>query len=462
MKKMILVLVLLLAGAALGLPWFLGGEARAIYQDAIADAPAHGLRVLDNRYERGWFSSHVLTELVVEPVQGQTGPTGDIQLRIASRFAHGPWSLASPRLTPAASVVETRAEIRIPGFELPPLFLTTVIELDGSGVTRLRLPAVDRTGTRGLTRVQLDEAHGEVRFEPGFSTSDAWFDLPALTVDSEQGAQLRLRGLRGKHAGSRWLGGLFVGEGGLTLEALAVRGPAGEIEVEGLSLDLKSSVPDGKLLDMHLEYRFDALRGMGADYTDARLALSLERLPGEEILALQQAMGEVTADAAAGSMAGLAVAAVLASHLPELLAQDPRLGLDSLEVTTPEGRIEANLWLGVKGLTREAMERPGAWLGHLVGAGELGMPRTSLLRLMEQWQRSQALDVLRQRDPEAQQIPPEFESQIQAAAREQVTDLVHAGWVSERSGRVLTSLELADSLITVNGKTLPLSGFGFP
>ena len=453
MKRLLLAALVVVLALALVIPWFLGGQARASYEAILAGLSGQGVRVVETEYERGWFASLAQAELVGEP---PAGASEGVRLRISSRVNHGPWSPDAPRLMPAAAIVESRVEARFPGIEPPPLLLTTVIDLDGSEKTRVRLPAIERPAGAGEAEVRSEERNGEVRFAPGFASFEGRFELPSLEIDGETGGRVQMRGLRSESAGSRGVGGLFVGHGLVTVDSLALPGVRGGTEARGLSVASRSEPREGGLIDVGTELRLADLQVEGNGYGPVLLALSLTRVPASALAALQQAARIGASDPAAGQ----AVAAAMAAQLPSVLEHDPRLALDRLEVKTPEGIVEAQVWVGPRGLTPEVLALPGAWLAHVEGAAQLALPKPLLLDLLAAVQRTRALAELRRSDPDITELPAEMAPRLAAAARDQLAALVRDGWVGEQAGRVATTAKLGDGLLTINGKTLPIGGIG--
>mgnify|MGYP001823895026 CR=1 FL=1 len=287
------------------------------------------------------------------------------------------------------------------------------------------------------------------------------FELPTIELTSDANTRLLLEGMRSAHSGSRRGDGLIVGEGDLTFERLTLTSPTGDVQARGFSA-LARSQPNGEFIDVRVEYGLDRLQWKGSVYSGAILAFSLSGIPAKGLAAMQRAVRELPQEPGAASPARPTLAAALATHMPSLFLHGPRAALDRFEMSTPEGKVEGNLWVGAKGLTREAMERPGAWIQHLNGGGELSVPKVLLLDLIEQWRRQKMLAALRQRDPEAARLPAELEAEIATAASDQLKALVRDGWAAEQGGRVETSIKLADALLTVNGKTFPVAGMGLP
>lgn len=458
MKRVIVAAVPILAATLLALPWYLGVQAEAAYRNALTELSAQGMRLVENRYERGWFRSTALAEL--EGRSATAGAQGgeSLRLRIASRLMHGPWYLDAPRPMPAAAIVESRVETMVPDMDLPPMLVTARVELDGSGLASLRVPAVEWPAGFGNPGLRMPESRGEMRFGAGLGSVAGEYELPSFELATETGTVVSVHGLRSESSGSRGVGGLFLGRGSVEIEHIRVRGPDGETSISGLSAELES-VPRGALIDFRIDYGADRLTVAGRSYDSARLVLAVSGLPAEGLAQLRRATADTRIAPMSETQQQPSTGLLLARFLPLLLARDPRIALERLEVTTPDGKIEANLSLGIRGMTRDVIESPGAWLFHLEGEGELHIPRSALLKLLTQWYGDRALDELRKRDPALSQIPEGLELDIADAASNQLDTLLRDGWAIERSGQVHTNLHLANAMLTINGKTFPLAGF---
>lgn len=208
---------------------------------------------------------------------------------------------------------------------------------------------------------------------------------------------------------------------------------------------------------MELDYSVEDLRLNGFAFGPAQISFSMRRLPGEALASLQKSMRQVTAADPDESLARLARAAILARHLPLLLAADPALALERIYIGTPEGMIQGHLSFATQGLTSQALQHPDGWLDHLVAEGKLSLPRPFLLRLLEDWQRREVQQELSLQEPATSAAPEELEAEIAVAARDRLASLVRQGWLAEADGNLKASARLGDSLLTVNGKTIPIS-----
>jgi hypothetical protein len=453
MNKGLSVAAGLLAVAALCLPWILGTRSQAVYESALTRLQEQGVRVLGSDYQRGWFDSQASVRLELTLGAGPLSANGAIPVRIESQVAHGPWFTPAPRPIPAAALIESQVHLALPGLELPLLLLETRVEPSGGGVAVIRVPAVARK--TAVTRLEMAPGGGELRFAPGFAAVEGSIDLPALTLSIQDRIFVDLRQLSAEGAGSRRVSGLLTGDARLTLRRSELRTPAMHLIAGGLSVDLKAA-PAAEFVSMDLDYRSEDLSLHGADYGASRVSLSLRRFPGAALASLRQAMRELSLAGADGSAYRVAMAAILAQHLPGLLGGDPELALERAEIGTPAGVIQGRVSLASRGLTAQALQRPGGWLEHLVGEGQLSLPRALVLGLLEDWQRREVLERTPRRNPTPKALPERQEREIAVAARDRLDLLVRQGWLAEEGEGVTAVARLADSLLTINGKTLPV------
>lgn len=454
MRKALAATAALVAVTALALPWVFGAQARNAYKMALTRLQDQGARVIDSSYRRGWFSSEASLSIDLAYPAGPVPGTAVVPIRIESRISHGPWSLDSPRLLPSAALVESRAQLVLPDNALPALPLTTRVELDGSGLMEIRLPEV-HTKTAG-TELQTAQGRGELRFSDGSVDVAVFFVVPSLALSSSAGVRLELRGLHFEGAGARWMEGLATGEATLRLERAELRAQNHHLLGAGLSVTGKV-VPDGELLGMELAYSAEDLSLNGAPYGPSQISLVLRRLPGGALVSLQRALRELSGSSVDQSLMAVATAAILVEHLPPLLAADPELALDPVEITTPEGALRGHLSIASQGLTGKTLEQRGAWIEHLVGEGDLSLSRPLALRLLASRERDQVRKKPLHRRREAPTQLDPFEPKITEKARERLDLLVRQKWLAESNGVLTAKVRLSDALLTVNGKTFPLN-----
>jgi uncharacterized protein YdgA (DUF945 family) len=441
----VVVLTALVAG-----PRYLGQRAERAYRAELAalQRQPHGLQVVSEVYRRGWFHSDASIELT--PAAGDLAE--DLRVRIDSRISHGPRALADLTWPPTLARVASTLELEHPAAHLA-VQADTRIGWDGDSLTRIALPAMDQPGSADGPGLRTAPGHGELRFGPATGPFAASLDLPSLEVLGEGSAVLlTLRDLHASNTTAAWLPGLSIASVDFTIGQVQVERPDGDVEARDLSLSVQSR-PEGGLLDVHLSYRAGALRIGGADYAPSQVDFSATRLDGATLAALQQDMEGLSGKNLPEAMVGIATAALMMKHLPALAAVNPGVAMDRLDIATPSGPVNGRLALSVQGLTAADMDGRGTWLRRLVGDGELSLPRAVAVALLTQVLRQKALE-----DAASGDFTAEQEQTMADAAAAQIEDLLQEGWIAADGERLRTVLKLADGLLTVNGKTLPISG----
>jgi uncharacterized protein YdgA (DUF945 family) len=448
------LLAILLFVAVVAGPWFLGQRAERVYREglAVVQSQPHGLRVVSEVYRRGWFGSEASVELT--PAAGDLSE--DLRVRIDSRIDHGPRTLSDLTWPPALARVASTVDLDHPKVHLAGVQADARIGWDGDGLIGIALPAMNQPASRDGPGLRTAPGHGELRFGPGTGRIAAILELPSLEVLGEGGTSLlTLRDVHAENSTTPWLPGLDIGSGNLSVAEVRAHGPDGGLAAQDLSLSVRSR-PEGGLLDIHLSYRARVLRIDGADYAPSQAEFSATRLDGATLAALQQDMEGLSAQNLPEAMGGIATAALMMKHLPALAAVNPGVAMDRLDIATPSGPVTGRLALGVQGLTATDLSGQGTWLRRLVGDGELSLPRAVALALLTQVQRQKALETAADAAPG--DLTPEQEQAMADAAAEQIDDLLQEGWIGADGERLRTVLKLADGLLTVNGKTLPLGG----
>lgn len=448
-----LLAVALLAALVAG-PWFLGERAERIYRAELAalQRQPQAPRIVSETYRRGWFHSDASMEL--RPAAGDLAE--DLRVHIDSRISHGPRALADLTWPPALARVASTLALEHPALHLSGVQADTRIGWDGEGLTRVALPGMDRPASGGNPGLRTAAGHGELRISPSAGPIAASIDIPSLEVLGEGGTiLLTLRDLHAANTIVPWLPGLRIASGNFLIGQVRAEGPDGPIEARDLSLSVQSR-PEGGLLDVHLSYRAGVLRIGGADYAPSQADFSATRLDGATLAALQRDLEGLSGKNLPEAMVGIATAAIMMQHLPALAAVDPGVALDRLDIATPSGPVTGRVVLGVKGLTPADIDSRGTWMRRLVGDGELSLPRAVALAVLTAVQRQKALDAVGDSAPE--EFAPEQEQAMADAAAMQIDDLVQEGWIAADGERLRTALKLADGLLTVNGKTLPIGG----
>lgn len=438
--------------AAVAGPYWLGGRAEVAYRAAIAEMERQpqALRIIEQDYRRGWFSSTASLEFAPEGSDQDT----DLRVRVVSNIAHGPRSAEGLTWPPAVAEIGSLVSLEHPVIQLDGVRVDTHLAWNGGGVADIRIPAIDQPPIGDAPGLRSSSGIGELSFSPE-GPSVGHFDLSSLEVLGEDGsALLRLRNLHAEHSTRPWLPGVLVGTGEFTIAEVLGQSPEAAFEVKDLAIHFDAR-PDGELLMIGLHYGVGVLHIGTADYGPSQLKLSASRLDGQTLSTLQQDLVEVNDRALPEAMAEIAAAGVLMKHLPALVATEPQVAIDHLDLMTPDGLIQGRLSIGVRGL-KGADVMAGTWLKRLVADGELSLPREIAVSLLILAQRERLLEEMAAKGLGSQDLTAEQEHALESSAATQVDTLAKEGWIKTDGARISSVIVLADGLLTVNGQPLPL------
>jgi uncharacterized protein YdgA (DUF945 family) len=340
---------------------------RAVLNEFVA---AHDLRVLEDRFVRGWLRSRSTTALesrggagvalrAVLAGFGARDPRLRVGIRIEGEIEHGPLALArwaADGLEGAPVVAQVRATLR-PDHEtqadladavgkLPPIQLELEVRSGGHVEARLASPPARlRTSGRGAART----AHWR-----GLEG-----ELSCAAGCARRAGSLRSAGLEGRGAERAVeirdlaigfdLEGRDLPDGRVDLRLGTLRlDPAGgagaRVSIEDLRLEQTSEVARGRF-DARLTLRAESLAVGEQRIGPATAVLTLADLDALALAGLRRAAARLPSQAAGWAPGDAAAAAdaagELLSALPRLLARSPRLELAELRLATPQGAIRA-------------------------------------------------------------------------------------------------------------------------
>ena len=174
-------------------------------------------------------------------------------------------------------------------------------------------------------------------------------------------------------------------------------------------------------------------------------------LPAAALVKIRDAVGEVRR----GGIAPEAAATLaLLPLLDELLASDPLVALDRMQLDTPVGRIEGQLEARAVGLRLADAAQQGAagLLAKLEGKASLRVPER-VLRAGFRQQALARLAAVGQADGKG----AGREAEADRLAEEQLATLLAQELAVREGDRIATVATLRNGLLTVNGKTIPLA-----
>ena len=241
MKKIILIILILVALVLLAAPGVVGMQAEERYQALIAEFQKNGFKVVRNDYQRGWLQASAETELELatpELPDGALPKTLSFVLR--NQITHGPYS-PGQGIVPALAMIDTDL---LPGGE--PLFpasdsaaIHTRIGLDGSGQVLIDFPALERPLQNGAPAIVFKGAKGSIAFSAGYDKVTLDFKLPYLRIDEDGDSGIEISGISLDSKADRGAAGLMLGSGSIVIDRIQARPRSG-----GAALDVKKLLID--------------------------------------------------------------------------------------------------------------------------------------------------------------------------------------------------------------------------
>lgn len=438
------------------LPPALGTQAQRAYQDLLR-ATLQSLpnaRIVQDQYDRGWFGSQARTEVALSSAGGRFTGTG-ATLRVDSHIDQGPWAWFSGGFDsapyPSLTLVQTRVEWAGGPVTLPPLRITTHIGTDGSGYSRLRIPATDQAGATDGYRLLSNEISGTVRHRLDPPQLMADLLIPAIALLSSTGPMVSLADARLRGDLSGGIGGPFTGRVDLEVGAAQLGGPsqasppANEIYLERLRMTLEQDATGTRQrLNLRLNAAANHARLGTIDYRSPLIGLSAQSLDWSALAEVGGALRTLSSDRLPPAVRGLAGATLLTQLLPRFLATGPSITLEPFRLDTPDGPITAHLTLDIaarESSTQGPNDLLGSllgvgrnhWLADLKGDGTLGLPQS----VAREW--------IERANPQSATSPAD---QLQA--------WIDQGWITAHNGSVSSHFRITDGALTINGKPLPL------
>jgi len=455
------LLALLVMALVFGAPAVIGIKAEARYQLAIDRIQQSGVKVISHNYDRGWFGSMAETSLTFDGPEdaAATGEPGSLRLTLLSTVSHG------PVLSTGLGLAEIESEIKFGERAiLPPDYpaqIHTLVDLNGTGHTRIDLPAADFSGSAQMPDISFGGLSGEVAFDIG-GDAQIQFVLNSLAVSSAGQKLVELGETRLDSNSRTSSSGLMLGDGEFRVQQFVLNDPeSGEqVVMHDLAIDLESS-EELEQVSAVASYRMGLIEVAGDVYGPGVLSVEMSRLPGPVLARLQQALAEIKAQKMSDAQRGMALSGLVMSVASELLKNDPTIAIKPLRLVTPDGTVEGELSLRGAGLSLADVSSIPALASKLVADLSLRMPeklfRSMLIKQIGQ-QLEQQMAAMIEQGGEA----PELDrAQLQQLVERQVDEqLKH--WLSqeiiERDGDDLATVaSLSSGLLTVNGKTVPLS-----
>lgn len=464
MKKTLLLIITLVLVLLLAIPSTIGRQAEARYQDFLTQMQRNGLRIVRHDYQRGWLQATAKTEfeLIQPPASYADSDLKPLRFVLDNRINHGPYS-PQQGLVWASFAVDTKVHSE-DGSLFPsdyPGQIYTRIKWDGTGATLIDLPKYERPFQAGQAAIRFDGAQGQILYGIGLDRIKADITAPFLRFSNHEKPLLEFAGVSFKSDYRRAEDGLMVGTARFDLTQLHLHTPdaAEQLQLQGLTMDFENTASDGMANGL-FSYRLTSAIMNGDSYGPMRLDIRASNLATPALVRLEQALEEIAAQQLSDEQQAMAVFGTLLGSGPELLAGNPRLAIEQLHITTPEGLIEGHFEVQPLGLQWSEISNIPVILEKLSANAGLQMPEKYFHALFEQQARQSILSQFEQQRllgaPADEPDPAELDAWASAAASQQIEGLLAQEILVREHTQLGTSLSLKNGLLSINGKAVPI------
>ena len=456
MKKLLFVLVVVVV-VILAAPAIVGFQAEGHYQNLVKQLQKSGFTVVADEYHRGWMQSTVKTQLSLPIPQDEITDAEPKQFAFTlnSEITHGPWL---DGLAEIETVIQLDDENLFP--DDYPANISTLIAMDGSGRTVVDLPEAELDATEDRPSVRFAGLQGEVMFDASFSDVHLDLRMPALQIGNGEQQVASFSGISVNSHSWKNSTGLVLGDGRFAMKKFSVDdGQETQFDLENVIIEAESQEQDGAV-KASVKYQLQKAMAAEAAYGPAELKISVDRLPSDVLLKIQQAMEEMNEKQMSPSQQQMAAMSVLLSSGPAVLEADPQLMVDRLHVVTPEGVISGQMSMQSIGLKWAEISNISQVVAKLQVNAQLRVPKVYAMDLatMEVSRRlqMQQLQQIESGNEEALMDAEQLEEMASQMANDQMMTLLEQGLISEEGQDYTSRLKMEDGLLTINGKGFPL------
>ena len=468
MNKLAIAATVVLAVVLLALPGVVGSstEARVRARLAAIDASSAASAELTS-FERGWFRSTAKIELRFVPDDLQLGAldgtpaglaAGTLPIRVD--FAHGPIAVLDGVYFGWTKMV-ARLDTEAPG----------VLELERTLGVAYVFEFRGRTGFFGGLTFDADAPPFELPIDEALltfsgATLDGTFADPRLTANAHVDAvelasptgTFALHNLRAGADNELRSQYVMPGEATFSIERVVISDATGGavplFEAANLRVASNTGLDAAReLLEMRVDYDLDSVRFEQNEVTAATVGMAMRNL---DVAALE-AYGAAVNDAASTTSDPGELLAALAPQLERALRAGPSLTIDPIRFRLDDEPFEGRIAMSTNTARLPPagaldLDNPLLVLGLIDSDAEARLSKALAQRLVTLAARVQLAG--------DGSVPPEqLDYMAEAQSGLMLTMLVGQGVLVEDGDGYVSSLELTDGALTLNGNALP---FGLP
>lgn len=486
MKKSVAItagVVIVGAGAYLGTTWYTGKQIEAKTQEYLARAneqlaaavPGLRIRVEQDRYDRGFFTSQAHYSVVVSrggETQATDQPDETFKLPIASEIQHGPFPAGAlkrgkfaPQLSFVHSELESTEQLK-PVFDMaqgkPLLWSDTVISYSGgadgeAGIAPISFKQEDKGAFNfsGAT-IRSTYDHRTQSVKGRLESKEVSID----TTGTDDPVKGRLADLSVDVDTKMGKFGVSVGTTSMLIKTVEVTPPAEKgpkVLLENLGYEVKLA-EDDTFLSGAAAYKVAKVNVAGEDFGGAELALSASHLDGKTVQAISEAYRQMIRGVMSGGEGdeGLKDEQIgsLIENGQKLLEGQPSIGIDQLVWRNAAGESRFSVKID---LTKPPVD--SEFSGNSLYAAGAKLVLNSIkslnadLKVSKPMAQTVTEQVLRMQGVPAEEAKKQAAEQIQNLAG--LAEMMNAG--KNDGDNIVSKFTFANGRGELNGKEVPVA-----
>ncbi len=445
-KGVVLGGVVVLAAGAAAVPYYLGGEAEARYQEQLAKSTEAlalhepNAKLTSVEYQRGYSQSHFTVRLEV-PNPELDEP---VVIQLKGLIDHMP-DLGKQRMLAYQldfDILNEEVSKALAHYlnGAPMLSVAMDVGFNGSQQGTLSSPSFSGpTAANPEMMVEWGGLSGEVSQSPDMQVNGV-IRAPGLKVT--EGDKVVQMGESTITANGEVTNDQWFGDSKMLLSYLTIDdGDEGPVRFDQFSVTSAQKMVDGRL-DSSSTLAIDQLQTPLFTLGQSGVSLALRNLRMETLQQLQAKAGELQRLDPNDPVAASQIQTQVLEMLEMALSDSPELAITDLHLALPDGRIDSNLRIKYQDDGAGIPTRPDQIIAHLAIDLHLQAPAT-LVRMLIQKQAMEQMP--------ADTDPQEMAVQLAEAVDQQIAVMKMSGYIKEEGVNYLLDAKLADSQLMVNG-----------
>jgi uncharacterized protein YdgA (DUF945 family) len=463
MKRIILIVGIfigLLLLALLASPFWLGLQTQSSFNESVQTLAARGGALVKNAvFSRGWLASEAENEFILP---------GGAQLAISAthHIEHGPLplsNLAGGNLTPVLARIESKLVLRagkdapaeLASFlgTLPPITLTTTLDLSGNGSSIIKIAGGQRK--QDGDTIKWTAANGGIQFDKDLKEIKTNLVLPSISYQSGAG-NLQIKNISVGSNAYEGTAGYMFGHTSFGVEQISMK-PFVDISDINMGALIQ---PKGRFATIKLNYGMKKLVLAKDVYGPGKINIRIRHLDAATLKRFEDELNKIYGRSLPREQMQMMVTGKLMEYVGKLTRDNPEIEVTRLSFVAPGGELQGNARFVVEGKEQDLSANPMLILTAIKGRAEISMPESLAKAIvMPQIQRdlAQLQQEGRLNHEETSRLTPEMIDQIANEAYPRyLRDSGFGRWFVRDGGGYKFTLSVSRGQIVVNG--VPLSG----